>query len=219
MGEVGDLDGDGKPDFVVTNYTDSSLSVFRNLSTPGNIQFSAGTDYKIALNSQQIAIGDLNQNGRPDIAVVNENLNYTTSISILKNESSTGNISFAPITTIADGLDAITIAISDLDGDGKPDLAIENYKDDKLRVYKNSTVNNSFSFDNGVDFRVGDNPWFPTAADINNDGKPDLIASNWDGSSISVLKNIINESFEFKGCPPATATVYLLYQDHHISGS
>src|SRR4029453_3408731 len=44
---VGDIDGDGKPDVAVTNETSNTLSVLRNQSTPGAISFAGKVDYAL----------------------------------------------------------------------------------------------------------------------------------------------------------------------------
>lgn len=205
---LGDMDLNGKVDFVVSSNNDSSVSVFQNISNPGIIQFAERADFKFSDGSEQIAIEDLNQDGKPDIVAVNSFLSSPHTISILKNSTSNGNISFSPKIDIEDGLDPTTLTIGDLDGDDKPDLIVENYEVNKIRIYKNITENGSISFNSGIDYNVGSNPWFPTLADLNGDGKPDLVVSNWDGNSISILKNNINDKVINKTCAYTPVNFY-----------
>jgi hypothetical protein len=70
----GDLDGDGKPELIAGNTATATISIFRNTSTPGVISassFAAKVDKSTGSTPRGIAIGDLNGDGKLDIAVAN----------------------------------------------------------------------------------------------------------------------------------------------------
>lgn len=85
---INDVDGDGKLDLIVANYGSNSLSIFRNISEKGSINsnsFAPKVDLASESYPTSIAAGDLDGDGRTDIAVVCASLNI---ISIYRNTSS-----------------------------------------------------------------------------------------------------------------------------------
>jgi hypothetical protein len=67
---TGDLDGDGKPDIVTSNYLGSSVSVFRNTSTNINaVSFAAKQDYNVSGPNAvfNVALADIDNDGKLDI--------------------------------------------------------------------------------------------------------------------------------------------------------
>ena len=92
---ISDVDGDGKPDLLGSNYDDNSLSVLRNIATSGSISASS---FKNRINlltdtgPRSVCVGDLDGDGKPDIAVVN---NTANTVSVIHNPyiSSPTNIS------------------------------------------------------------------------------------------------------------------------------
>jgi gliding motility-associated-like protein len=117
---VGDLDQDGKPDFVVTRILNADISIYRNTSTGSDISFSDPVAIPTNTRPWGLDLGDLDGDGKLDIAVASiEN----KAISILNNTSTAGNISFEQMLNIPTTYINKHIRIGDLDGDGKPDLA------------------------------------------------------------------------------------------------
>src|SRR5438552_1820547 len=87
------------------------------------------------------------------------------------------------------------MAVADLNGDGKPDIAIANVLDAAGTGTINIFLGNGhggFTAAPGSPFSVGNNPWWIATGDFNQDGKLDLAVAN-DGAannqpdSISVL--------------------------------
>ena len=67
------------------------------------------------------------------------------------------------------------MAAADLNGDGKPDLAVANSGGDTVSVLLN---NGDGTFAAKVDYPTGTRPLSVAAADLNGDGKPDLAVAN-----------------------------------------
>ena len=138
-----DLDGDTKPEMVVSNAADSSVSIFKNTSTPGNISFAPRIDLPTGSSPRGIACGDLDGDGKPDIVVCNA---QSGTLSIFSNASSPGNISFSPQINIAAGSYPYMISLTDLNGDGKPEIMVTNVISQNLQVYQNASTPGNFIF-------------------------------------------------------------------------
>ncbi|HEY4110066.1 MAG TPA: FG-GAP-like repeat-containing protein [Puia sp.] len=182
---VGDLDGDGKPDIVLTNAIDlNSISLFRNTGSGGVISFSGAQDLAVVDAPYSVAIGDLDGDGKPDLAVAN---NGGTQISLFRNTSTQGNFSFAPRVDLTVGLAPYGVAIGDLDGDGKADLVVSTQGTGAaLYAVKNLSTVGAFSF--GTPIGIASGSGFTVAiGDLDGDGKPDIAEAA--AAAIIVVRN------------------------------
>ncbi|MES2701542.1 MAG: FG-GAP-like repeat-containing protein [Bacteroidota bacterium] len=193
---IGDIDGDGKPDLAVANQGSSTVSVYRNTSSSGSItsgSFAAQITFTTGANPYSVAIGDIDGDGKPDLAVANGNSSGT--VSVLRNTGSSGSIStgsFATRVAFVTGSQPSSVAIGDIDGDGKPDLAVANYGSNTVSVFRNSSsIGNitSGSFATQVTFATGTQPNSVAIADIDGDGKTDMVVANLNSATVSVLRN------------------------------
>jgi hypothetical protein len=199
---IGDLDGDGKPDLVVPNYSGNTISVFRNISSSGSISsssFESKVEFTTGNYPSDVGIGDLDGDGKPDLVVTSYfSSDSGSSISVLRNTASSGSInssSFASKVDFVTEAESIGVSIGDLDGDGKPELAVANYGGgvgNTISIFHNTSSSgsiNSSSFASKVDFTVGYSPYNVSIGDLDGDGKPDLIVANTNADNISVLRN------------------------------
>lgn len=189
----GDLDGDGKTDLVTANFNANTISIFRNTTTLGVINAASlapKVDIATATNPRSIAIGDLDGDGKLDLVVANSGSN---SVSVFRNTSTSGNITFAAKVDFTTGLSPRCVNISDFDGDGKPDLAIAHRDNNFMSVLRNTSSNGSISFLSKVDFYLagGQVSTFINSGDLDGDGKPDLAITSYSGSSniVSIFRN------------------------------
>ncbi len=198
---VGDLDGDGKPDLVVVNSGDGTVGIYRNLSTNGTLaSASFAPPMMLTVTGGANSVGravlaDLAGDGRLDILVGGYN---TSHISIFQNFSSPGTLntnSFGPEVDIPAGNTPSAIAVADLDGDGQPDLVTANQQDNDVSVLKNigsgGTINSNW-FAAPVNFATGPAPWVVFVADLDGDGKPDVVTANQSDPNhkVSLLHNL-----------------------------
>jgi hypothetical protein len=188
-----DLDGDGKLDIAVANYALNTISVFRNTATAGTLDgssFAAKVDFTTGGGPFSLAIGDLDGDSKPDLAVANYSGN--NDISVLRNTSTSGSISFATKVDFAIGVSPIAVNIGDIDGDAKLDLITSNYSANKISILRNIATSGSIatnSFATKVDYFTSTGPRFVCVGDLDGDGKPDLAVANETDNSVSVLQN------------------------------
>ncbi len=132
---IDDVDGDGKPDLATANIYSRTASVIRNIGMSGSVSFATKVDFTVGGVPRCVAFGDVDGDGKPDLAVVNYNSN---TISIFRNTGTSGNVSFAAKLDLTTGQYPFTVAIGDIDGDGKPDLAVVNYGSNTVSVFRNT---------------------------------------------------------------------------------
>jgi hypothetical protein len=202
---IGDLDGDGKPDLAVADFGSLRVSVFLNTSTSGSIttgSFATRVDLTTPTQPTNIAIGDLDGDGKPDLAVACAN---SSKVSILRNTSTIGSISFATSVDFTTGTSASSVAIGDLDGDGKPDLAVSNKTSNTVSIFRNTSTSGSIAFTGKVDFTTGTSPNSLAISDLDGDGKPDIAVANSGSASVSVFRNTSTSGVAFTAASFATA--------------
>ena len=205
---IGDLNGDGKSDLAVTNLTDGTVSVLRNTATAGSLtpsSFAARINYitsnNVGATPRSVAIGDLDGDGKSEIVIANEGFNSPGSygtVTILRNTTpdngAIGATSFNERLENPAGFGSNCVAIGDLDGDNKPDLAVSGYGSNDITVLRNNFIPGVFdyySFAYGFPYSTGPQPFFVAIADADGDGRPDLISANAGSGSLTVLRNII----------------------------
>jgi alpha-tubulin suppressor-like RCC1 family protein len=212
---IADMDGDGKPDIITINQSDITrkVSIFRNVTTAGNISknsFAPAVNLSGADTGETLAVGDLDGDGKPDIIAGS----YTgSSVSVYRNISSAGSIttnSFSAPVVFAAGGHVHTVALGDLDGDGKPDLALVTQSPDKFSVFKNFSspgVLTTNSLGARIDFTSGNNPDGIGIGDLDGNGRPDIAFGNSFGGTVSVYRNIIPFASAPECVPPPAGLV------------
>ncbi|HSB39231.1 MAG TPA: FG-GAP-like repeat-containing protein [Gaiellaceae bacterium] len=140
-----------------------------------------------------IAIGDLNGDGKPDLAVANgtvdsEDEDAVGTVSIRLNR---GDGTFRPRRDYKAGPGPAAIAIGDLNGDSKPDLAVAGSDGAVSTLFNKGDA----SFRVEHDYATGDRTTSIAIADLNGDGAADLAATVAEDGTLDVLLNKGDGSF------------------------
>ncbi len=172
---LGDLNGDGMSELVVVIYSGgfgNTVSVFRNTSVVDSISFAPSADFSVGVGPEGVAVGDIDGDNKPDIVTANASSN---TVSVLRNISNNGAISFSPTVELAGGHNPHRVMVGDIDGDGKLEIVATNNGGVSFSVFRNISSVGAISFAPKVDFPVVSFPNTLAVDDLNGDGKPDVI--------------------------------------------
>jgi hypothetical protein len=144
--------------------------------------FTLTGNYIMGSNAVTLAVEDVNADGRQDLIVANG----TNGVVIFTNNGCGSFGSNAIVATSAFALGSITVA--DVNGDGFPDIVGTDgaFATGHVTVCTNS---NAGIFYLSGSYVAGSVPGSLLVADINNDGKPDIICGNQAAKTLSVLTN------------------------------
>ncbi len=187
-----DVNGDGKPDLISANYSDGTLTVLTN---NGSGRFGFSATYHVGLYPTCVIAVDINGDGALDLVAANGSVGNTL---IVLTNNGTGIFSTNATYTVGTGPFGITAA--DINRDGKPDLISANLGTGSSGTLTVLTNNGSGGFVLSASPRVGNSPYWVTAADINGDGELDLISANSSGT-LSVLTNDGSGGFVLASSP------------------
>lgn len=187
-----DINLDGKPDIIAANYPANNFNIWINNTSQGYPIFSYSYQLVIPTisNPHSIISTDFNYDGKPDIAISNNN-----TLAILLNTTTFGNPNVTFSTRVEFNTTPETVENSlinsDLNGDGLIDLAIANKSNQHISVFQNNTVPgcSTVSFEPEQKFTTGTIPIYLFTGDINNDRKPDLISVSNSNNAVSFLIN------------------------------
>jgi hypothetical protein len=187
-----DLDGDGKKDLIMSvRQTDivtlEKIVVFRNTSSGGVISFTQSASFTLFTTLSNLVYDDFDGDGKTDIAYQKVSDSDSEFITILRNDSSPGAISFVSENAVENGPGFDSMAAIDVDGDGKLDMV--GTRQGSFYVIPNTTTSSQVTFGSRIVFPNLGIKLIGTG-DMNGDHKGDIVAgSSFYGAFVSILKN------------------------------
>jgi hypothetical protein len=185
-----DINGDGKVDLISANFYDGTLTVLTN---NGAGVFGSNATLFVGGNPRRVVAADVNGDGKLDL--ISANYNVPGTLTVLTNN---GSGVFGLNATLNVGNEPADVVAADVNGNGTLDLISAN----DINNFTTLTVltnNGSGVFSSNAMLTVGNRPLRVVAADVNGDGKLDLITANFDDNTLSVMINC--STF-----PPPTST-------------
>lgn len=181
---VGDLNGDGKPELVTANCSNSGndITVYTN---NGDGTFTAGVYYNGAASggtnsgpadvyTEAVTIADVNGDGKADIIAVNDD---SSDVTVLLGNGD-GTVNVPTVGFAVAGWSNTPAVVGDFNGDGLADIIVadDNFSFAYLKGYGDGTfrasrdyyaATNAYSWTYGI-----------ATGDFNGDGHPDFVIGN-----------------------------------------
>jgi hypothetical protein len=187
---VADVNGDGKPDLIVaTAFGSNGDGAAEVLLGNGDGTFQPAVSYDSGgPYTYSIAVGDFNGDGKLDLVVADCSPYTGSSCGLFGILLGNGDGTFKPVTTYSSGgVGAWSLTVADVNGDGKADVVIGNLCAD-ASCAGNGVVavllgNGDGTFNAPLTYGSGGRTLWPVVADVNADGKPDIVVANGNGSS------------------------------------
>jgi len=193
---IADLNGDGKPDLVVTN-AGLAEGVIGVLLGKGDgtflpvVTYNSGGDF-----AYSVVVADVNGDGKPDLLVADCGLiginvcNHSNGlVGVLLGN---GDGTFQPVVTYdSGGSTTVSIAVADVNADGKPDVLLANECGNSSTCADGSVGvllgNGDGTFQKATTYDTKYDIDSVAVADVNGDGKLDLLVASSGNSRVGVL--------------------------------
>lgn len=151
--------------------------------------FAARADFSsFGTGDSHLSTGDIDGDGKKDVAIVNQT---SGRINIFRNTSVAGTISFASRLDYAIGGNPTEVYLEDLDNDGKLDVISTTGPNGQVVVYRNLSSGSGILLSSQQTFSITGYVSAIGVADLDNDGKKDIVVADYSTSpSYTVLRNI-----------------------------
>jgi hypothetical protein len=180
---VADVNRDGNPDILVTNADAGTVSILLGDGT-GQFEEAPGSPFPAGHEPNDIAVADMNGDGNPDLVLPNH---QAPTITVLLGD---GKGSFRPApgspVNAHSNPHPHGVAVADFDGDGRPDVVTDSWGENRFELLAGDGKGGLHT--PGHYFATGRRPYERLrTADFNHDGHPDLVTTNLDDDTVSIL--------------------------------
>jgi len=188
---IGDVNGDGFNDYVVSHSNDGAQEIALRFGN-GDGTFSEPVEINVGGRITDIALVDMNFDGILDIVAANSD---SKSITVLVGK---GDGTFlTPVNfTPGEGITPTKFVVTDFNYDSINDIATIN-NNNTVTIFMGQYDGTLINVDS---YAVGNNPSFIIACSLNGDWKKDLAIANYDDNSVSILLGYGDGTFT----PPQT---------------
>jgi hypothetical protein len=174
---AGDFNQDGYMDLAVADSGSDNIGI---LLGNGNGTFKTASFYATGSEPDGLLAADLNGDGKLDLVTAN---NGSDNISVLLNS---GGGNFSSNVVYPAGILPFAVSAGDFYGNGKMDIAVVNSGDNTVSILPGNG-DGTFNASGSLVFGIGIDSLSLTAADFNLDGRADLVVSNSQDNTVSVL--------------------------------
>ena len=181
---VGDIDGDRRVDLVTTFDTITTQVEIRKGLGNGRFQ-EPSAKIPVRAGARIAAVADLNADSRPDVVLSHVDTGW---VSILLNDGR-GSLRHAPQSPRDLGFQMYGVVVTDINRDRRADI-VATTVNSRVKPYESKVavlLGDSFAAAAGTPFPVGHGAYQLSVGDINEDGKPDVVTSSFEGESLSVV--------------------------------
>ena len=185
---VADLNNDRNPDIVVANAgSDSSDSGSITVlfgDGRGAFRPASGSPFPAGHLPNDIALADMNNDGHPDLIIANHQSPF---LRVFLGDGR-GSFHLAPGSPVDvhSNPHPHGIAVADFNSDGKPDAATDSWGNNQIEILLGDGTGRLLT--PGTFFSTGHRPYERLrTADFNHDGHPDIVTTNLDDSTVSIL--------------------------------
>jgi Bacterial type II and III secretion system protein/FG-GAP-like repeat len=196
---------DGRPaTFFVGDRIPISLALFSPSLGGTSISTSVAgntfprTDVAVGAMPVSIAVADFNEDGHPDLAVLNQ---ADHSVSILLGNGD-GTFQSQTVVSLPPGSNPTAVVAADFNGDKHLDLAVADQTTDKVSILLGNG-DGTFQPETHFDLPAGSGPSALVTADFNGDSIPDLALADAAANNIVVLLGNGDGTFTLKSSPVA----------------
>lgn len=180
---VADVNHDGNPDLVVANDEDETITVLLG-DGKGAFHPSPGSPFAAGHLPNDIAAADMNGDGILDLVIANHQSPYLT---VLLGDGKGG---FRPAPgspfDVHSNPHPHGVVVADFNGDGKADAVTDSWGSNQIELLLGDGTGRLRT--PGRYFAVGHRPYERLrSADFNHDGIPDVVTSNLDDGTVSIL--------------------------------
>ena len=183
---VADLNGDGNADIITTNLEGDDVTILLG-DGRGGFNPSAGSPFRCGDSPFSVAVGDVNNDGKLDLAIVNspgstpDGLGRDGLTILLGNGS--GGFTKLIGSPFATGIRPNLAAVGDVNGDGFADIAVSSPDGSNIMLFLMSKEGVA----GGSTIPVGGKPKGLAIHDLNGDGRGDLVITNNGADSVTVM--------------------------------